>query len=520
MARETTASFICEVPLKATPADERELLIRLDCGRMVYNACLSESLRRLKQLCGSRAFQDAKKLSKGIRGSEAAQKRTKAFRDADELAGFREYDLHAYAKQFGQTWVGLNRLDSLTIQKIATRAFRAVREYHFGGKGKPRFKGKGWFDSVEGKTNTSGIRWQSETQMVVWLGLTLPAIIKPDDKVIAHGLTCKVKFVRIVRRKLNKHTRFYAQLVCEGVPYRKSKHPLGQGVTGLDIGPSTLATVVEESATLEHFCEELEPKQKEIRKLQRQLDRQRRAGDPQNYNPNGTIKKGVKLEWHFSNRYVYTREQLAELRRKQAAYRKSLHGRKVNQNLAQGNIIKLEKLSYRAFQKMFGKSVGFRGPGTFVALLRRKAANAGAEVDEFSTRTTRLSQICLCGTIAKKPLSERWHVCDCGVGPIQRDLFSAWLARFVVNDKLDVGQAQAAWPGADSLLRAASCEIQPAMGQGQPKPNLVLAQVGQGQSRSSVPSGECLSEACHGAPSAVTRKLAIQPEPPRFSGGE
>jgi putative transposase len=516
MARDTTASFICEVPLKATPADERELLIRLECARMVYNACLGTSLRRLKQLHESRAFQDAKKLPKGIRGSEAAKKRTEAFRKADEGVGFREYDLHAYAKQFGQTWVGINRLDSLTIQKMATRAFRAAQEYHFGGKGKPRFKGKGWFDSVEGKTNTSGIRWQTETQTVVWLGLTLPAIIKPEDKVIAHGLTCRVKFVRIVRRKLNKRTRFYAQLICEGPPYQKEKNELGQGVTGIDIGPSTLATVTDESATLEHFCEELEPIQPAIRKLQRKLDRQRRAGDPQNYNPNGTIKKGVKLEWHFSKRYVYTREQLAELRRKQAAYRKSLHGRKVNQILAQGNIIKLEKLSYRAFQKMYGKSVGFRGPGTFVALLRRKAANAGAAVDEFSTQTTRLSQVCLCGAIAKKPLSLRWHVCDCGVGPIQRDIFSAWLARYVVNNKLDAGQAQAAWPGADSFLRAASSEVQPAMGQGQPKPNRVAMQVARGQSRSSVPSGECLSEACHGEVVAVTRKLALQPEPPAF----
>jgi putative transposase len=520
MARETTASFICEVPLQATPADERELLIRLDCARMVYNACLGESLRRLKQLHESRAYKSARLLPRGIRGSGAAQKRTKAFRDADELVGFQEYDLHAYAKQFGQAWVGVNRLDSLTIQKIATRAFRAVQEYQFNQKGKPRFKGKGWFDSVEGKTNTSGIRWQAEQNTVQWLGLTLPAIIKADDKVIAHGLTCKVKFVRIVRRKLNRRVRFYAQLVCEGTPYQKAKNTLGQGVVGIDIGPSTLATVTDESATLEHFCEELESIQPALRKQQRKLDRQRRAGDPQNYNPNGTIKKGVKLEWHFSKRYVYTREQLAELRRKQAAYRKSLHGRQVNRILAQGNIIKLERLSYRAFQKMYGKSVGFRGPGTFVALLRRKAANAGAEVDEFSTQTTRLSQVCLCGTIAKKPLSLRWHVCDCGVGPIQRDIFSAWLARYVVNQKLDAGQAQAAWPGADSFLRAASSEVQPAMGQGQPKPNLAATQVAQGPSRSPVHSGLSVSEAGHGALSAVTRKLAFQPEPPAFRRGE
>ena len=511
MARATTDSFICELPLRVTPADERELLIRLDCARQIYNACLGASLGRLTQLRESRDYKEACRMPKGARHSDAARKRAEAFRAANELVGFREYDLHAYAKQFGQAWVG-ERLGSLTIQKVATRAFQAVQQYAFGKKGKPRFKGKGWFDSVEGKTNTSGILWRENS--VKWLGLELPAIINSDDKVIAYGLMCKVKFVRLVRRKLNKRTRFYAQLICEGEPYQKEKNRLGQGVVGLDIGPSSIAIVSEQSASLERFCAELEPQQKQIRKLQRKLDRQRRACNPDHYSADGTVKKGAK-EWHFSRRYVYTREQLAELHRKQAAQRKSLHGRMVNRILVQGNVIKLEKLSYRAFQKMYGKSVGLRGPGAFVAHLRRKAENAGAEVDEFPTVTTRLSQVCLCGRVEKKPLSLRWHVCDCGVGPIQRDVFSAWLARYIVNKKLDAGQAQAAWPGEDERLRVASSEIQPTMGQGQPKPNLA-----RGQSRSPVQSGVSVSEACHGAIPAVTRKLAFQPEPPRFSDGE
>lgn len=525
MGRATTAAFICEVPLRATPADERELLIRLDNARMIYNACLGESLRRLKQLKESRAYKQARQLPKGPRGSEAQQKRTEAFHTADEQVGFREYNLHAYAKQFGRTWLAAGRLDSLTVQKIATRAFRAVKEYQVGKKGRPRFKGRGQFDSVEGKTDTSGILWREDR--VKWLGLELPAILPPDDKVIAHGLSCPVKFVRIVRRKLGQRPRFYAQLVCEGAPYRKPQHTLGQGTVGLDIGPSNLAMVSEAAATLEPFCAELDACEPEIRRLQRKQDRQRRANNPAHYNPDGTITLGPpaakgggqgqrgKKEWHFSKRYVYTQNQLADLRRQQAAYRKSLHGRKVNQLLRQGNVINLEAISYRSFQRNFGRSVGLRAPGTFVALLRRKAANAGAEVNEFATRTTRLSQSCLCGALQKKELSERWHVCACGVGPIQRDLFSAWLARFVVNHKLDAGRAQAAWPGADSFLRAASSEIQPAMGQGQPKPNPA-----RGQSRSPVPSGVSVDEACHGALLAVTRKSAPQPEPPAFRRGE
>jgi putative transposase len=477
MGSNKTSSFICELPLAVTPSDERHLLVRLDCARQVYNACLGEALKRLTLLRASEAYQKACKMPKGARGSSAANERHEAFKQANKQAGFREYDLHHYAVQFSHSWLG-EHLDSNTVQKVATRAFLAVQQYALGKRGKPRFQGKRRFDSVEGKSNKCGLLWRENE--VRWIRLVLPAIINPKDDVIAHGLKSPVKFVRLVRRKLNGRNRFVAQLICAGQPYRKGKSKLGKGVVGLDIGPSTIAIVSDTAATFTRFCDELAPRQKEIRKLQRKMDRQRRANNPGNFNANGTVKPGVKLEWHNSRGYRRTKNKLAELHRQQAEHRKSLHGHLVNEVLAQGNVIKLEALSYRAFQRQYGKSVGFRGPGTFVSRLRRKAENAGAEIDEFPTTTTRLSQMCVCGRREKKALSLRWHVCSCGVGPVQRDLFSAWLARYVVNDRLDAGRTKMAWPGEDERLRTASSAIQPAMGQGQPKPNLA-----RGQSRSS-----------------------------------
>jgi len=511
----TTPSFICELPLRVNPKEERELLIRLDGGRQIYNACLGESLRRLARLRESSAYQEARQLPKGLKGSPAARRRTKAFAEANAAYGFREYDLHAYAVQFGHAWVG-ERLDANTIQKIATRAFRAVQQHALGKQGRPRFKGKGQFDSLEGKTNQSGIRWEGEGKTVVWGTLKLQAIVDPRDQVIQHGLACRTKFVRLVRRKLGPHNRFYAQLVCEGDPYQKPQHTLGQGVVGLDLGPSTIAIVTRDAATaiLVPFCAELESRQGEIRRLQRKLDRQRRAGDPGNYNPDGTVKAGKKA-WHCSHRYLQTREQLGELFRRQVARRKGLQNRLVNRVLALGDEIHLEKLSYRAFQRSFGRSVGFRAPGTFVQSLRRKAGHAGAQVDEFDPRTTCLSQVCVCGAKVKKPLSQRTHVCRCGVGPVQRDLFSAWLACYVESDRLDAGRAEAAWPGVDTRLRAASSNVQPAMGQ-DPCRNRLL----DGRSRSPAQSGLAIREACHGAPSPVTRERIPQPEPPAFLRGE
>ncbi len=93
-----------------------------------------------------------------------------------------------------------------------------------------------------------------------------------------------------------------------------------------------------------------------------------------------------------------------------------------------------------------------RAPQLFLTILTRKAESAGGQVVEFNTRTPALSQVCLCGPKPPKRLSERVHACDCGI-TMQRDLFSAYLARFVKDDTLQVAKANASWPGAEPFLR-------------------------------------------------------------------
>src|SRR6266852_1427361 len=135
-----TPSFICELPLLNTAAEERQLLVRLDCARQVYNACLGESLKRLERMRASAEYVTAQLLPKGPRASATAKVRSAAFAAVRQQFGFREYALHTYAVQFSHSWLG-EHLDSNTVQKLATRAFLATQRYAFGKVGKPRFKG-------------------------------------------------------------------------------------------------------------------------------------------------------------------------------------------------------------------------------------------------------------------------------------------------------------------------------------------------------------------------------------------
>jgi hypothetical protein len=92
----------------------------------------------------------------------------------------------------------------------------------------------------------------------------------------------------------------------------------------------------------------------------------------------------------------------------------------------------IEKLSYRGWQKRYGSSVGLRAPGLLIDHLKRTVASTGGTLHEVPTRMTKLSQFCQrCAAFVPKPLSQRWHQCACGIGPVQRDLYSAFLAAYL-----------------------------------------------------------------------------------------
>src|SRR5260370_40948736 len=110
-----------------------------------------------------------------------------------------------------------------------------------------------------------------------------------------------------------------------------------------------------------------------------------------------------------SKGYLGTRRRLAAKERKLAAHRKSLHGRLVHQIVHHGNTIRTEKLSYKAWQKQYGKSVGRNAPAMFLEQLRRTVASTGGTPWEFPRRRTKRSQSCHgCPTQRKRPLAQRW----------------------------------------------------------------------------------------------------------------
>ena len=441
-------TFIHEFLLKTVPHIERILGIRIEMARSLYNAILKEALIRASLMKQSKLWTKAK--------NEKSQERKKLFQEARNFYQFSDYSLQKFAISVKNSCDIGKHLDTHTCQKIATRAFNAVDQYVKGIKGKPRFKRKGWLSSLEGKSNEAGIRFRGKN--LCWKGLEIPIVFnkKDPDLVELHALNSKIKYCRLIQKTIKEKTCYFVQLILEGTPFIKPKNTIKKEIIGLDLGPSSIAVFSKEEASLQAFCPELDPLFKEIRLLQRTMDRSQRAMNPENYE-NGKIKKD-RLEWKKSKRYQKCKKIIAEIFRKTAVFRKRLHGKLVNEILKHGNHIKIEKLSYRGWQKMYGKSVGKKAPSLFVNILRRKVENTGGSFEEVSTQKTHLSQTChQCGKREKKPLSKRWHKC-CDV-VAQRDLYSAFLVFHVKDNILDISQAKIDWPSAHPLLEQAMSRL-------------------------------------------------------------
>src|SRR2546423_6041261 len=485
-SKENTPTFLLELPLEVEAGQARRLRSHLEAGRQFYNAVLSEGQRRLRRMKADPAWGAAQALPR-----TRPLERRAAFSALRQQYGFSDYAFQGFAKELRVSWLA-DHLDAVLAQTLATRAYRALNRVCVGQARRVRFKSRGrGLASLENKRNDTGLRFVLQTPeeghagYLVWHDDQLGALIDWNDPVVKHGLDQPIKYARLIRRPASspraqgadrEGDRYFVQLALRGVPYQKPKHEVGKDTIGLDLGPASIAIVPREAeARLDLLCAELRPDEQALRRLQRQMDRQRRAANPEHYDEQGRPKKRGKgsVPWKRSYNYEATRRRKASKERKLAAHRKSLHGRMTHEIVAVGNTIFTEKLSYKGWQKHYGKSVGLRAPGMFIDHLRRTVASTGGTLHEIPTRTTKLSQFCHgCGKTVKKPLSERWHQCRCGVGPVQRDLYSAFLAAYL--DPADFtpscARYQPYWEGAEARLRTAHERLKERANEGQVLP--------------------------------------------------
>lgn len=440
-------NFTLTLGLKTEKWQEDVLDKRFNIGRQIYNACLGELFKRYNTMIQSKEYRKVLKMPK-------CKDRSKEFNKLNKKYGLTEYSLHKYVKPM-QHYFKKN-IDSSTAQKIATRTFRAFEKYMFHQAKKVCFKKYNELNSLEGKSNKTGIRFKNNE--LVWNKLSIPVIIKKNDEYAQMALENKIKYCRVLRKFIRGRYKYYIQLILDGTPPIKIneetgeiKNTISKGRIGIDIGTQTIAIASQYDVKLLELAPELDSIEKEKRILQRRLDRQRRANNPNNFNEDGTIKKGIridnrltKLKWNESNRYIKTRNELREIQRKQADIRKQSHEKLANHILNLGDKIYVEDMNYKGLQarakettinkktgrydkkKRFGKSLSNKAPSMFLTILDNKLKYNGTQLYKIDTRLVKASQYNhVENKYIKKDLNERWNCF--GDYKIQRDLYSAFL---------------------------------------------------------------------------------------------
>jgi len=446
LAKDNSKSnYVLTLILNIEIYQENILNKRFNISRQIYNACLGEILKRYNHMRESKSYQRISKLPKG-------KDKNKQFNDLNKLYNINEYSLHDFVKPMYKHFK--DNIDSMTCQKLASRVYSAFEKLMFHTAKKVNFIKYDELKSIEGKWNKSGIKYDIKSNKLIWNGLKIPVIIKDNDIYAHMAIQDKVKYCRIKREIIKGKYHYYIQLIMEGIPPMKItkqgeiKGQIGSDSSvGIDIGTQTIAFSSKYQVKLLELAPNINKIDREVKLLQRKMDRSRRATNPNKFNENGTIVKGNKDKWVYSNHYIKIKNIRKELFRKQSAQRKQSHNILANEILNLGDKFYVETMNYRGLQKRaknttknkngkfnskkrFGKSIANKTPAMFLIILDNKLKWNGTQLNKIDTYTVKASQYNhITNEYIKKDLSERWN--DFNIDgeefKIQRDLYSSFL---------------------------------------------------------------------------------------------
>ena len=258
-------------------------------------------------------------------------------------------------------------------------------------------------------------------------------------------------YATLVPRMIRGKYRVYLHLTIEGKAKQKydkhgnPRHKFGKGMIGADIGTQTIAYTSNTEVGLKNLSERgnsIQTSERKERLLYRAMDRSRRATNPQNYNEDGTIKKGRKT-WRYSNHYKKLKEKHSELCRINAINRQLAINEDANYLRSLGDVFITEpknagKLMKRAKKttvnskgkfnkkKRFGKSIKNRCPSGFQAVVEEKFKTTGGTYIEVPNDYRASQYDHTIDDYIKKKLSERMYKLQDGT-EVQRDWYSSFL---------------------------------------------------------------------------------------------
>lgn len=465
-ARCKTDTCCLTLPLRLEKWQADRLSKRFRIAEQIYNAMLRSWIKKLHVVEQMPEYKSIQSQLKQL--YDENKQKTKAARELFsrrkailQEAGFKEFNFLLGTRRYYYHFRE-NIASHVATHCIAKQVWDAFNKVLFGNGEQVHFKRPGDMHSLRGGSasgKSGGVEIIFRGTYIEWNRLRLPLKLDPKNAYEAEMLTKRVKYVRILRTPGKTIDHWYAQLVLEGTPViRRSKangeiiHPSGQGAVGIDIGPRTIAYVSESEVGLRELADQVENIERKSQRLQRKMDRSQRATNPDNYAPDGTIKKGVRHTHNKSHRYRRLQKELALLKHRQALIRKRQHTELANHLLSLGDRFYVEDMPWAGLarrakettvspttgryrrKKRFGKSISSKAPGMLILILEQKCKSRGLPgVIRVPTDVKASQYNHMTDTYTPKSLSQRWNDMPDGKH-IQRDLYSAFLLRRVTPE--------------------------------------------------------------------------------------
>lgn len=426
------SNFVLTLPLKVEPWQADVLDRRYEYLRVLYNYVQGKLLRQfnyfrqMKDFSGIKSFKEKRDFLKshpfkidGIIG------RNKLPLDIN----FTEYGIGGFVTKLNQKFTGGKTykdlgINSTNLSALSSNIWSAWEKYIYGKGKKIHFKRKGELNTIEYSTiqshgkdvfigleinlNDLSIRFKlngATGSKAEWMTMYI-GNGKEFTSYEKNAIQADIKNIRtitIARKNRANKRKYYVQLTIRGKHDNKGRH-LGKGQVGIDIGPSTVAISSLHGVRIDKLASKVDNIEHDKWIIQRKLDRSRRESNPQNYNQDGTIKRGVRLNWSCSNRYNTLLTQLRELQRHQAAIRKEQHIEMANELLSLGDVFvvennpvsqwtakaketkKSEQTGKYLRKKRFGKSVANHAPSEFITILKNKVLSLGGKFIEVDVK--------------------------------------------------------------------------------------------------------------------------------------
>ena len=476
--RASTPSFVVSAKVHLPEQIENHLEKSFNITKSAYNEALGLGLRRLKAMRNNPRYQELLEARRSIAESIERLKKSKGLAWQLKLCdralyklrldyGLSEFILSKHlTSRRNKPNSPYQHLNSGELQVIAKEAYQTLEKVIFY-KVKPhnvRFRSKYNLDaSFRNKVNSAGTRITPSEKTGVAYTLYLHkrrTFVEISTKAFSEYQQMsllraeRIKYVQIVRKTIRGKRMYYLQIVCEGYPLAKTTK--GDGTVGIDPGVSTVAYASQDNVELVDLIpENITIREKLIKSLDRRIERSRRVNNLDCYNPNGTVKRGVRFK-----RPTNRAKRL--IRRRQKAYRSlteerlKLQGELVNRIVSEASVIRMEDLNARGLQKRskdirinpktnrpyskkrFGKAILKAAPSYFREALKTRANTLGIEFEIINPQKVKPSQYNhITQSFEKKTLSTRMFDLSSEWTGVQRDLYSAFLIGHIENGRYD-----------------------------------------------------------------------------------